>query len=210
MKKLSLILPFLMMACTQTTPSMMNTSSVEVSRELVVEQIALDNINDSVLSQIAAHHLKTGDGALELTMTYDPISQSFTAMNAVHELKHVRDALRYKGIKNMVTQTLAVPEGKPSLMVSYDTVLAHAPSDCVSMPGLDNNLTGRDLGQYKFGCGVESMLARQIARPSDLEGNAGLGKRGAGRESGVIRDYAAGVPREPLEGIERDDLTSGN
>ena len=210
MKKLSLILPLLMMACTQTTPSMMNTSSVELSREMVVEQIALDDINDPVLNQIASHHLKTGDGALELTMTYDPTSRSFTAMNALHELKNIHNALQYKGVRDMTTQTLAVPDGNPSLMVSYDTVLAHTPSDCTSMPGLENNLTDRDLGQYKFGCGVESMLARQIARPSDLQGNAGLGKRDAAREAGVIRDYAAGVPSEPLQGIEREDLTSGN
>ncbi len=210
MKNFILLLPFLIMACTQTTPSMMNTSSVALSRETVVEQVALDNINDGLLSTLASHYASTGSGPLELTMTYDPTSRSFTAMGAVNELKEISQALRYKGVKNVITQTLAVPDGRPSLMVSYDTVLAHAPPDCVAMPGLANNLTGRDLGQYKFGCGVESMLAQQIARPADLEGNDGLGKRGAKREVGVLSDYASGVPREPLDGIEREDLTSGN
>lgn len=215
MKKFIFTIPLLIMAsaitgCTQTTPSMMNTSSVELSRETVVEQVALENINDGLLSTLASHYSSTGSGPLELTMTYNPTSRSFTAMGAVNELKQINQALRYKGVKNVITQTLAVPEGKPSLMVSYDTVLAHAPSDCAPMPGLANNLTGRDLGTYKFGCGVESMLAQQIARPSDLEGNDGLGTRGAERDVNVLRDYALGVPREPLEGIEREDLTSSN
>jgi len=208
MKKL-LILPFFLVACTQSTPSMMNVAPVELSRETVVEQIALDDVNDRLLSHLANHHRKSSNGPLELTMTYDPTSKDFTAMNAVNELKGVSKALKYKGVHDMVTQTMAVPEGSPSLMVSYDTVLAHAPSGCDPMPGLNNNITGRDLGDYKFGCGVESMIARQIARPADLEGNATLAKRDARREAAVIDGYAAGIPREPLEGIEREDLTSG-
>jgi type IV pilus biogenesis protein CpaD/CtpE len=209
MKKFILTLPFLLMACTQTTPSMMNVAPVELSRETVVEQIAIDDVNDALLTHIANHHRKSSNGPLELTMTYDPKSRDFTAMNAVNELKSISKALQYKGVYNMVTQTLAVPEGTASLMVSYDTVMAHAPSNCDPMPGLDNNLTGRDLGNYKFGCGVESMIARQIARPADLEGNSTLSKRDARREAAVVEDYSAGVPREPLEGIEREDLTSG-
>lgn len=210
MKKLLFTLPFLLMACTQTTPSMMNVAPVELSRETVVEQIVVEDINDTMLAQIANHHRKSSDSALELTMTYDPTSRSFTAMSAVNELKRISTALRYKGVRNMVTQTLAVPEGKPSLMVSYDIVMAHAPSGCDPMPGLDNNQTSRFLGEYKFGCGVESMIARQIARPADLEGNATLGVRDARRDGNVIEGYSAGVPREPLDGIEREDLTSGN
>lgn len=211
MKKLfAVFLSFLLVACTQSTPSMMNVSPVEVAKETVVEQIALEDMNDSTLAQLANHYRKNGQGPLELTMTYDPKARDFTAMGAVNELKKVSHALKYKGVNNMVTQTLAVSEGKPSLMVSYDMIMAYAPSDCTPMPGLDNNLTGRDIGDYKFGCAVESMLARQIARPADLEGNATLGKRDARRESVVIEEYSAGVPRQPLEGIEREDLTSGN
>lgn len=214
MKKILFTLPliasFALIACTQTTPSMMNVSPVELSHETVVEQINVTQINDHMLASIANHHRKSSNGPLELTMTYDPKSRDFTAMSAVNELKKVSKALRYKGVRDMITQTLAVPEGNPSLMVSYDTVTAHAPSDCDPMPGLENNLTGRDLGDYKFGCGVESLIARQIARPSDLEGNVTLAKRDARRDANVVESYSAGVPREPLVGIEREDLSSGN
>lgn len=210
MKKLLFTLSFFVIGCTQTTPSMMNVSPVELSQETVVEQINVDHINDALLGNIANHHRKSSNSPLELTMTYDPASRDFTAMSAVNELKKIAKALRYKGVKNMITQTVAVPEGNPSLMVSYDTVTAHTPSGCEPMPGLDNNVTGRDLGTYKFGCGVEGLIAQQIARPRDLEGNASLGRRDARRDAGVVESYSAGIPREPLVGIEREDLSSGN
>lgn len=195
-------------ACTQTTPSMMNTSRIELARETNMEQIPLNEINDTTIASLAGQYSKYGSGALDLTMTYDPKAKDFTAMKAVHELKYVQGALKKKGVRNMTAQTLAVPDGKPSLIVSFDTVAAQAPSDCAPMPGLELNKTDRDLGTYKFGCSVETALAKQIARPADLEGNSDMGARSARREAVVVEGYSAGVPREALDGIERGDLAA--
>lgn len=197
-------------ACTQSTPTMMNTAQIELSRETSFEQIPLNAINDVNIAALAGQYRQYGSGILDLTMTYDPKSSVFTAMKAAQELKEVQTLLKKKGVFNLAAQTLAVPDGKPSLMVSFDTVQARAPSDCGTMPGLNNNETGRFLGNYKFGCGVETMLAKQIARPADLEGNADMGARPARRDGIVTEEYSAGVPRQPLEGIEREDLASGN
>ena len=206
---LSLLALGLLSACgPQHTPSMMNTSPVELARETIVEQISAKNINDADLAVLAEQYRRDSVGTLDLTMTYDPKSTEFTAMNALHGLKSAKMALQQKGIQNISTQTLAVPDGKASLMVSYDRVRAQAPSDCTPMPGLDTNETDRFIGDYRFGCGVETLLAKQIARPSDLEGNAGLGSRDARRDSIVIEDYAAGVPRTELDGLERENLAS--
>ncbi len=193
-------------ACTQTTPSMMNTSRVELARETSVEQIPLKEITDVTMSALAEQYRKHGNGPLDLSMTYDPKAKDFTAMRAVHELKHIQTALRKKGLTNISMQTIAVPDGKPSLMVSFDMVRAQAPSDCTPMPGLHSNETGRDLGNYKFGCGLETAFSKQIARPSDLEGNTGMGTRSARRSSIIVEGYSSGIPREPLNGIERGDI----
>jgi type IV pilus biogenesis protein CpaD/CtpE len=199
----------LLSACApQYTPTMMNTSRVELSHETMVEQIPMAKISDTDLLVIAEQYRKNGNGPLDLTITYDPKSKDFTAMSALHDLKHIREVLKTKNITNISTQTLAAPEGKPSLIVSYELVRAQAPSDCTPMPGLDNNETGRFIGDYKFGCATESLIAKQIARPSDLEGNATLGARSARRDAIVIEGYSAGVPREPLEGLERGDLVA--
>ncbi|HPD83043.1 MAG TPA: CpaD family pilus assembly lipoprotein [Alphaproteobacteria bacterium] len=210
MKHLTIMITasFLLVGCTQTTPSMMNTSPMQLSHETVVEQIPVNQLNDDVISAIAAQYLKNaGENPLDLTMTYDPKSKSFTAMKALHELGRVKTALKSKGVTNVTTQTLAVPQGKASLMVSYDIINVHAAADCMPMPGLEHNETGRFIGEYKFGCGVDTMLARQIANPKDLEGNAGLATRDARRESIVVEDYGTAQPRTPLDGVERSDLS---
>jgi type IV pilus biogenesis protein CpaD/CtpE len=199
----------LLAACApQSTSTMMNTSPVELSRETVVEQIPMTQMNDASIFVLAEQYRKDGNGSLDLTMTYDPKSSDFTAMSALHDLKHIKVVLKTKNITDVLTQTLAVPDGKPSLIVSYDTIRAQAPSDCMPTPGLESNETGRFIGDYKFGCGVESLIAKQIARPSDLEGNATLATRSARRESLVVEGYSAGVPREPLNGVERSDLSA--
>ena len=195
-------------ACTQNTPSMMNTSPVQLSYTTMMEQILLEDINDGLLSALANHYLKNGTSMLDLTMTYDPKSKTFTAMRAVNELKRIKAALNKKGVTNITTQTTAIPKGVPSLMVSYDMVQALAPSDCETLPGLEKDTTTRFIGDYKFGCSIETMMAKQVAYPSDLQGNGGLGKRDARREAVILDPYGRGEPTVPLEGVERDDLAA--
>ncbi len=195
-------------ACTQYTPSMMNKSQVQLSNATMMEQVLLKDINDSVLSALADHYLKNGTSMLDLTMTYNPTSKSFTAMKAVHKLKDIKEVLKKKGVTNITSQTMAIPNGVASLMVSYDMVQALAPNDCALMPGLSKEDTTRFLEDYKFGCSTETMIAKQIAHPLDLQGNGTLGPREARREAVILDGYSRGEPREPLDGVERDDLAS--
>jgi len=146
-------------ACTQYTPSMMNSSKVQLSHSTIMEQIAFEDIHDQSLSALAAHYAKNGVSDLDLTMTYDPTCPKFTKMSAEHELKHVRSFLSKKSVKNITSQITAVPKGKPSLIVSYDIVQALAPNDCQLMPGLDGEQTTRFVDEYKFGCSTETMLS---------------------------------------------------
>lgn len=52
-------------------------------------------------------------------------------------------------------------------------VHAAAPAGCRNMPGFDDGLTSEKIGDYRFGCSVDAMVAKQIYRPADLQGNAG-------------------------------------
>ncbi len=196
----------LLAACTQSTPSMMNSSRIQLSHETAVEQVPLSELTDTNLTILAKQYRQYGSGPLDLVMTYNPKARDFTAMKAVNELKRVEKVLRQKGVADLTTQTLAVPDGKPSLMVSFDTATALAPADCTPMPGLNDYQTGRFIGDYKFGCGVETAFSKQIARPADLEGNSDMGVRSGRRDANMIEGYSAGVPSAPLEGIERSDL----
>lgn len=201
-------------ACTQTTPSMMNTSMVELNTETHVEQIPGDMINETTLSILAHQYTKHGDGPLELTMTYDPASKVHTAKKSLLKLKEVEKMLAKKGLGNIKTDALPLEGLEPVLMVMYPSVQAQAPSDCGAMPGLFNNKTDRFIDNYKFGCGTETLLAKQISRPADLRGRGGdvVGPADGRRITSVLETYhtlneqqASGALQE---GLERENLIS--
>lgn len=204
----SLFALVMLAACTQTTSSMMNTSRVQLAQETLIDQIALKDINENSLENLATQYHKYGSGPLDLTMTFDPKAKGFTAMQAVKAVKHVESVLRKKGIQNLMTQTMAVNETSPALLVTFDTVTAMAPDDCQQMPGMESNETSRFIGDYKFGCGVETLFAKQIARPADLNGNAELDTRDARREAIITEAHSSGDPKPRLEGLERGNLSA--
>lgn len=197
-------------ACTQTTPSMMNSNRVQISRESLVEQIPLEHLNKNTIAAIANEYNRHGTGVMDLTMTFDPAAKDFTAMKAVNTVKQIQKDLKLSGVRDVNGQTLSVSGGKPSLMVSFDSMSAAAPKNCDQMPGLSDNQTGRFIGDYKFGCGVETAFSKQIANPSDLYGNAELGNRDARRGAIVVDDYGSAQPRPELDTIERGDIASDN
>ena len=213
MKYLSLGIPVLMTvlavcACTQSTPSMVNQNSVELVEETVIEQIALADINDVTISSIATQYRKYGNGPLELAIAYDPKSKTFTALSALQKLQEIKKKLARVGIKTVLTETISAENAKPVLLVSYDSVSAQAPSSCDPMPGIDNTTT-RFIGDYKFGCGIETMLARQISKPSDLKGNDQMDQTRSARRESVVQDrYNSGLPLDPLTIIDRSNIGS--
>ncbi len=199
---------FVLGACTQTTPSMMNTQKPLLVNETIIEQVALNDLSDDMLESLAARYSKNGTGPLELTMAFDPTSKSFTAMSAAQKLQSIKTVLAHKGVRDVVTETLSIKAAQPALMVSYDSLRAQGPQGCKMIPGLDNNETSRFLGDYQFGCGTETMMARQIANPADLQGNDGLGPRSGRREANILNGYEKGAPREPLVVLGRENLTT--
>jgi len=206
LKSLLVITACFTAACTQTTPSMMNTTPLTVMEETMIDQVAYSDLTPATLDAIAAHYNKNGNSAVELTMTYDPSNKSFGKHSAGQALQKMKMGLDKRGVKMVNTDVMAVKDTNPTVIISYDVVTAQAPADCDETPGLYTNKTGRFVGDYKFGCGVETMFAKQIAHPADLLGNDGLGgENSARRATGVAEPYLAGVPRQPLEGVERDN-----
>ncbi len=192
-------------ACTQTTPSMMNSNKLIVAQETVIDQIALEDMNNGIISRIADYYNKNATGALGVTVTYNPNAKGFGRTQANQEAKNIAASLKKYNVKSVMTETVAVPNSAPFVIINYDTTVALAPANCGETPGLEDYQTGRFIGDYKFGCGVETMFAKQIANPNDLYGNSGLGTRYARREANVIEGYAAGVERPTLSGVETNE-----
>ncbi len=198
--------------CHQATPSMMNTSRVELNTQSGIDQIPVRHANDGYLSALASQYGRYGEGPIEMTVSYDPSSKNYTAMKAVNALSDIKEKMARKGLHNVTTSTLPVSgQDEPMLMVSYDMVTAQGPSDCGYMEGLYNNATTPQIGEYRFGCGVEQQLARQISRPADLRGR-GTVDMGDGRRANNVSEAYRGVQpdgyREPLESFSRDDISN--
>jgi type IV pilus biogenesis protein CpaD/CtpE len=194
-------------ACTQSTPPMVNSRPLVVTDETVIDQIPLNAINDATLSALAGQYTKSSSGEpLDLTMTFNPSSRTYTQNSATNTLAQVETVLRRKGVGNLRSQTMAVPNGDPVLIITYDALSALPPPGCPDTPGLYDYQTSRFIGDYPFGCGVETMFAKQITDPSDLLGVEGLSQREGRRAFNVVDPYAAGIPREPLTGVETNEL----
>lgn len=197
-------------ACKQRTPSMMNTERVELSTQTGIDQVPVAQANDGYLSALAGQYGRYGEGPINLIVSYDPASKSYNSTKAINDLAMLSGKLARKGLNNVVTSTQPMTgQSQPMLMVSYDMVTAQGPSNCGNMQGLYDNTTTPDINGYRFGCGVEQMVARQISRPADLRGR-GTVDTGDGRRATNVTESYRGQPPEayavPLETYTRQDI----
>jgi len=150
---------------------------------------------------IADHYNHYGDGPVEVTVLYDPVSKKNTAMNAANAADRIASFLRTKGVRHVHADALPI-NGQGDLsetMISYDTVTAHAPAGCTTSGGLDGKQTAAD-ENYIYGCNIETMISRQIANPRDLAGRDGLDAGSGRRQANVVEGYKTGAPNDSLEG----------
>lgn len=198
-------------ACSpQSTPSMMNIERVQLVHQTAIEQIPAEDVDDVALALIADDYRRYGNGPMELAMVYDPRSKSYTAMKARNQLNDIEKRLNQHGIKQVNIRTMAVEQGQAALLVSYDSFQAQGPANCHTMPGVDHHQTTRDIAEYRFGCSTESLLARQVARPTDLMGRGGTNAPADGRRAANVveelRNYGPENANQPLESFGSGDI----
>ena len=191
-----------------STPSIVSNERVELHSETVMGHMPYEEVDEITLVTLAHGYKKYGTGPLELTMTYDPGSNGSIGPTISAALKAVQESLARKGVLNVKTDAIPAAGEPQTLIVSYDAVTAHAPANCGVMPGLEDKTTTRFISDYRLGCGIETMLAKQIARPADLRGTGVVGPTDGRRGAIVVEGYRVGTPNERIEGVERDDLAS--
>lgn len=186
----------------ESMPSMLNTNRAELIEQSVLDSRELNQVDENYLALLAEQSRKYGEGPVDLTVTYDPASKSFTALKAINTLEEIEDALRKQGTTNITTQTLPVEGRAPSLIVAFDTVGVQPPSSCTEIPGMyDYNTTGY-LEGYRIGCAIETNIARQIARPADLKGNEVFDARDGQTDPNVIGARRATTPTRSVEQLD--------
>ncbi len=193
---------FLLSSCSLYQEGTLTENRVQVIEKKFVEEVSLKDATNHYVVGLAHHYDKHGDGPVDLSVTYDPKSRSNTAMNASQEAARLVRSLREEGVRNVNANILPVRgQGNQSIViVSYMSYTAEAPRDCTNMPGFDDtDITHKE--EYRIGCTVESMFAKQIARPKDLLGQGSAGSTTDARRAGNIGErYRIGTPNESLDG----------
>lgn len=191
------------------SPSMMNPNKPVLATDTTMKQAPVSQVNQAYLYNVADDYKRFGTDTLQLSLAYDPDSKTYGAMQAFKDLAKIKDTLAGLGVKSVHADTLKTQGVDPTLMISYDGATALAPEGCRSMPGLEDGLTTREIGDYKFGCSVEDFTTKQLYRPTDLAGNdghdAGDGRRASNKVEIYRRDDVTAAP-EALIRIERSDI----
>lgn len=173
-----------------------------VEQENVEQNVALSDVDDGFIDALARDFYKYGGSSLNVQVTYDPHSRTNTAMMASENAADIAQRLRSAGVKTVRAGVLPVNgQGSDSrLLISYTSYSASGPEGCAAMPGMD----GRSLEynpDYQLGCGVQTLMAKQVARPKDLMGHENTDIKTDGRPAANVVDaYRLGAPNKPLDG----------
>ncbi len=192
----------LLSACDLYEEGHITENRVQVIEERFVEEIPLTDATPGYASGLARHYEKHGDGPVDLSVTYDPHSRSNTAMNASQSAARLAKNLRSEGVLNVKADILPLQDSgdESVVVVSYMSYRAEPPKDCTTMSGFDDTDISHD-ADYRLGCTVETIFAKQIARPKDLMGQGRIDPTTDGRRAGNIGElYRGGMGNESLEG----------
>lgn len=181
--------PLFLAGCEMHAPTTLNTEKMQVRQEPYFLDVPAHQADEGVAESVAHHYTRHADGPLRLSVTYDPKNYRNTAMAATQKAADLARVLRKNGVGMVETDILPVSgQGDESqVLISYDSYTAHAPSGCTTMPGTENTLIEPEEG-YKLGCTIQTMMAKQIARPKDLEGQGAPGLNTDGRSATNIVD----------------------
>ncbi len=187
--------------CAFDFPSNYHPKRVELVTENYSQQYPTAALAGAQIDAIAADFRRYGNSEMEIIVTYDPRSKTNTAMKANDALARITDDLRRQGVPAVKGSLLPVEDmGDTSqAMVGYRSVTAQAPEGCTMLPSTGGSRIDED---YRFGCSIESLLAKQISRPADLAGRAGSGDSDGRRQGAVVEGYSAGEANTGLSNAE--------
>lgn len=187
--------------CAWDSPTATTTARAEVYTDEYVLEAPTETLKAAKLQDVSQHYWRYGDSPVLVTVMYDPHSQTNTAMKATQQAARITEMLHAQGVRNINSDILPVQEtgDVSNTIITYNTVHARPPSGCsdpLSMEYTDSN----KLADYVHGCSVETYLARQVARPSDLLGNSGQDPGEGRRAANMTNSYMDSEPNEELDG----------
>ena len=189
-------------ACTMYQEGNLNSNRVRVEQDKFFEDLPAADVDEAYIRGLGRYYTRHGDGPVALSVVYDSGSSSNTAMKASHILSRLIKDFRVQGMTELDANILPVRDlgDEARVIVSFTSYTAMAPKDCGVLAGFNDTKIDTD-PNYKMGCTVETVFARQISRPKDLIGQAQTDPTSEGRRvSNSVEIYRSGTPNQPLEG----------
>lgn len=190
----------LLTACDMYAPPVISTQRVGLDTGQMVQGWPTVSVDQALVRMVAEEYHRYGDGPLEILVTYDPRSARNTAMHASDAAAHISRLFSHEGITAVKSEIMPIhAQGQVSqTYMQFASIEARAPLDCGLLPGMEDRET-RPLGaEYGYGCTVETLLSRQIARPADLKGREGPGTGDAHRQGVMADRYHRAAAFPPL------------
>lgn len=173
-------------------PWLMDQSTLTPQKMTLVEnrhivKKPLTQLSGGDIAEAANKYSRAGAGPMYVVVAYN--EQGKGVDHSVDQKVHaIASELQSRGVaaRDIVASTVPLETVEPVALIAFDTLEAQGPQNCTDMPGL-KTLPGEESDfDYKLGCGVKSMMARQIAHPADLEGKAGLGGHNDGARAANV------------------------
>lgn len=199
---LSLTALALLSGCSMYQEGTLTENRVQVKEESFAQEIPVSQFDANTVAGMSQHYRKHGDGPVHLTVSYDPHSRTNTAMNASNNMARMVKDFKANGVQNVTADILPVQgQGDDGMViVSYMSYTASAPKDCGLLPGTEDTKIDQ-VEEYRMGCTVETMIARQAAHPRDLMGRGSDGAISDGRRAANMGElYRGGLGNKALEG----------
>lgn len=196
-------------ACEMTSESRISTSPITVEEHQVDQMMPIGAVTIDVARNLANHYAQYGQGPVSVLVLYAAESSE---QSAQQNANRIAATLKQAGIGVVNTETIPVNDITKSgqVRLSYTSLSTKAPKDCPIHPadsraGLGASQDGL-FPNYRFGCGVDTYIAGQVARPSDLLGKDNIDNAAGERGSAQLRDYREGKAFKELKGTNASEL----
>jgi len=186
------------------------TGRAQIAEDQFTDAFETAKLDSGMLHAISDYYSRFGNGTLNVVVSYDPQSNINNVSSADRALSYIQKGLARNGITDM-KGTLSAVRGSGDVsttLVSFPAVTASAPAGCGTMPGYAN--PSEDIPDdtnikppYGYGCTIETILAKQVARPADLMGKQGFETNADGRRAERVlstRGYYDNKSNPKLEG----------
>lgn len=176
-------------------------SKIRVEQNKSVQEIPVAQIHTAMLDQMALNYVRNGGDTIDLTLTYNPENSGNPDLVARQKAFEIADYMESR--QNITVKPYTIPVKNSAEMIAVFSAMnytAHPPEGCDVMSGF-NDKSHNIQDDYQYGCTVQTVIARQIARPKDLLGTARDANTTDGRAVvNSLQEMRAGVVNEMLEG----------